>query len=106
LACVERRVVDLVEQDGAAFGGHQLPVVALDRAGERAARVAEELGFHEVVWNRGAVDRHERLGVTRRPGMGERAITSLPVPVSPVKSTASTSARRARRARRAGRRRS
>ena len=46
---LERRVVDLVEKDRAARGGHQLAVVALHGAGERAARVAEQLGLHQLV---------------------------------------------------------
>src|SRR4029079_5336290 len=64
---LERRVVDLVEKDRAALRGHQLAVVLLHGARERPARVAEQLGLHQVVRNRAAVDWNERLGPARGP---------------------------------------
>ena len=43
-----------------------------DRAGERAARVAEQLGLDEVVGQRGAIQRAERA-MTPRPAAVNRA---------------------------------
>ncbi|MCK6548076.1 hypothetical protein L6R52_19650 [Myxococcota bacterium] len=69
--CVERRVVDLVEEHRAALGRGEPAVEARDGAGERAARVAEELGLHQLVRDRGAVDRHEPRAVAPRPRVDE-----------------------------------
>jgi len=62
---LERRVVDLVEEDAAAGRGHQLAVVGLHRAREGAARVAKEFRLHQLVRDRRAVDRHEAAGAAR-----------------------------------------
>ena len=65
-----------------------LPSAGGDRAGEGALHVAEELALEQVLGDGAAVD-----GDERRPARaGERrwisrAISSLPVPVSPVMST-------------------
>ena len=58
------------------------------RAGERAALVAEELALDELARDGRAVDLDER--VVRRAGERRwmaRAMSSLPVPLSPVMST-------------------
>ena len=43
----ERHVADLVEEDRPAVGRLEQPLVRLDRAGERAARVPEQLGLEQ-----------------------------------------------------------
>ena len=55
----QRNVADLVEEQGAALGELDLADVRLDRAGERAALVAEQLGLEQVLGDRGAIDRDE-----------------------------------------------
>ena len=55
-----REVADLVEEDGAAVGGLEEALLVGRRARERAADVAEELGFEQVVRERAAEERHER----------------------------------------------
>ena len=62
---LERRVVDLVEEHRAARLRPSAGRRSLHGARERAARVAEELGLHQLVGNRRAVDRHE-AAVLRR----------------------------------------
>src|SRR5512139_733804 len=56
---LERHVADLVEEQRSALRRlHQTRLVG-DRAGERAASIAEELALEQVRRNRGAVDRLE-----------------------------------------------
>ena len=43
----QRDVADLVEEQGAALGQLDLADIGLDRAGERAALVAEQLGLEQ-----------------------------------------------------------
>ena len=57
----ERHVADLVEEEGAAGGGLELADAALGGAGERAALVAEELALEQLVRDRRAVERDERV---------------------------------------------
>ncbi len=79
-------------------GRHQLAVDAGHRAREGAAGVAEQLRLHQLVGDRGAVDRRRSGPRARRPARGRaRAISSLPVPVSPVSSTGMLRARGAPR---------
>ena len=59
---VERKLADLVEEDGAAAGGLEGALARGDGAGERAALVAEELALDQVVADGAAVDDHEGLG--------------------------------------------
>ena len=61
----ERHVADLVQEDRAAIGRLEQPLVRLHRAAERAARMAEELGFEQRLGNRPAVDGDERLVAAR-----------------------------------------
>src|SRR5262249_9838633 len=56
---VERDALDLVEEQRAAARQLDLPDTIMDRAGERAALVAEELALEERVGKRRAVDRDE-----------------------------------------------
>ena len=84
----QRDLGDLVEQQRAAVGRLEAAVAALDRAGERAALVAEQLGLEQRLGERGAVDRDERLARARElRSCSVRATSSLPVPLSPVIST-------------------
>ena len=57
---VQRHVADLVEEQGAVVGRLEQAGIALDRAGERALDVAEQLGFEQRLRDGGAVDRDER----------------------------------------------
>src|SRR5262249_50430962 len=57
---VESQVADLVEKQRAARRELELAQLLLDRAGERAALVAEQRAFDELVRNRRHVDRDER----------------------------------------------
>ena len=59
---------DLVEEQRAAMRQLEAALSALDRAGERALLVPEDLALEERLGNRRAVDRHERLS---------RALTEL-----------------------------
>ena len=52
---------DFVEQQRAAVRFLELADAARDRAGERALLVAEQFGFEQVLGDRGAIDRDERL---------------------------------------------
>ena len=81
---LERQLPDFVQEDGAAVGQLEAALLLLHRAGEGAALVAEQLALDERGRQRAAVhfDHHGRLcaGSTRWIA---RAISSLPVPVSP-----------------------
>jgi hypothetical protein len=55
----ERDVADLVEEQGAALGELDLALRRLDRAGEGALFVAEQLGLEQILRDGGAVDRDE-----------------------------------------------
>jgi hypothetical protein len=67
-----RHVADLVEEEGAAVGDLEQPGLILDRAGERAADVAEQRALEQVVVERRAVLDHERL-LGARPVVVDRA---------------------------------
>ena len=84
----QRHLGDLVEQQRAAVGRLEAAVAALDRAGERAALVAEQLRLEQRLRERRAVDGDERLARARvLRSCSVRATSSLPVPLSPVIST-------------------
>ena len=68
---------DLVEEERAAAGVLDQPGARPGRAGERAARVPEELVLEQRVGERGAVERDERLV---RPRAARRAAPAPPVP--------------------------
>src|SRR5690606_18975487 len=65
----EVELADLVEEDRAAVGLLEAPAVALGRAGERAALVAEERALDQVLRDRAAVLDDERL-----PGAAARSV--------------------------------
>jgi hypothetical protein len=58
-------VADLVEEKGAAMRLLEFSDVARGGSRERALFVAEELGFHQLGGNRGAIQGNERRIVTR-----------------------------------------
>ena len=62
-----RDLADLVEEQRAAVGLLEAPFAPPDRAGERAALVAEELALEQRLGERGAVQLDERL-------LGARAV--------------------------------
>ena len=66
-------VANLVEQQRAAVGLGEQALARLDRAGEAAAHVAEELALEELLRNGGGVDRHEGTVACARSARGWRA---------------------------------
>ena len=71
---VRRNLADLVEKERAAVGQREAPLVTRDRAGERAAFVAEQLRLEDRLGDRRAVHRDERLPGARAQLMhGARA---------------------------------
>ena len=66
-----RQLADLVEEQRAAIGFLEQPGAFGQRAGEGAARVAEELGLEQFVGERGAVDGAEPA-MTPRPMLMQR----------------------------------
>ena len=58
----QRQLADLVEEQRAAVGLDELAGVAFGRAGEGALLVAEQDRLDEIVGDRAAIDRDERLG--------------------------------------------
>ena len=58
-------LADLVEEQRAALGRADDARKRVDRAGERAAPVAEELALDELARHGGAVERHERSALDR-----------------------------------------
>ena len=97
LACTSGLISrDLVEEQRAARGLLDAADLGRDRAGERALLVAEQLGLEELLGQRRAVDRDERLSArAASPGGSRRETTSLPVPDSPVMSTVVSDGRHA-----------
>ena len=57
----QRQVADLVEEQRAAVGRLEEAFAIVHRAGERALAIAEELGLEQLLGDRAAVDRDERL---------------------------------------------
>ena len=57
----DRHLADLVEEEGAALRGLEQAGLGLDRAGERAALVAEQLALQQRRGERRAVEADERL---------------------------------------------
>ena len=62
-------LADLVEEERAAVGLLEAPLAPRDRAGERAALVAEELALEQPLGERRAVQADERLVRARRRGV-------------------------------------
>src|SRR5262245_63235437 len=62
---------NFVEEQGAAGRLFELTWLALHRAGERAALVAEQLGLEQLLRKRGAIERDERAAVASGGAMDE-----------------------------------
>lgn len=82
-----RQVPDLVKEDRPAIGQLKPSQSPLERAGERALLVSEQLRGNERRRNRCAVYGDKRPGCPLRALVYGPAISSLPVPVSPSTST-------------------
>ncbi len=79
-----RHLGDLVKQQRSAVGHlHQAHLVG-DGPGERALLVTEELGFHQLAWNRGAVDLDERPHLARAVIVDRRSHQLLARAVLPL----------------------
>src|SRR6185295_2438521 len=63
---VERHLADLVEEQRAAVGALDQALLGGDRAGERAALVAEQLALEQLAAERRAVEPDERAGAAGR----------------------------------------
>ncbi len=85
----EAEVADFVEEKRAAAGLLEVAFAGADGAGEGAFLVAEELGFDQGFRDGAAGDGDERRFWARLPRLWmARAMSSLPVPLSPVTRTA------------------
>ncbi|OPZ04584.1 MAG: hypothetical protein BWZ08_02665 [candidate division BRC1 bacterium ADurb.BinA292] len=74
---VDGEVADFVEEQAAALGHFEPPEAALERAGERAAFMTEQFGFHQFARHGCAVDGDERAGGARALAMdaaGDQAL--------------------------------
>jgi hypothetical protein len=65
----QRQVGNFVQKDGAALRAHKQAGVVAHRAGEGALDVAEQLRLDQVLRNRTAVHRHQRLAPARAGGV-------------------------------------
>src|SRR2546430_11528077 len=63
----ERKIDDFIEEQRAAPGQLELPLLALMRPGERTLLVAEQLRLDQRVRDRAAVDGDERLVAAGAP---------------------------------------
>ena len=78
-----RQLAHFVEEDRAAIGFLEEPRALADRAGERAARVAEELRLEQVVGERRAVDRAQAAVAPRTEPMhaaGDELLAAAALP--------------------------
>ena len=66
---IERHFADFVEEDRAHVGGDELADMTVERAGEGAAFMTEQLRFDQVGRDGAAIDGHHRLLVARGSGM-------------------------------------
>src|SRR5271163_552238 len=64
-----RQVGNFVEENGAAVSRLEPARLVLDRAGERAAHVAEQLALEQLLRQRGAIDDDEWLALPAAPSM-------------------------------------
>ncbi len=81
---LQRQVGDFVEEERAAARRLEETVAIGEGAGEGALAVTEELGLHERLGDRAAIDRDERTVLARPVRWISRATSSLPLPDSPV----------------------
>src|SRR5262249_23191396 len=72
---VHRHLPDLIQEDRASLGQFESPDPPLDRSGERAFLMAEQLAFDQPTRQRGAVDLDEwfiAAGAGRMDGAGKK----------------------------------
>ena len=79
----QRKVADLVEEQGAAIGRFEAPRARLGGAGEGAALGAEQLGLDQLAGQRAAVHRHERAARDGRVRMHDGRDALLAAAVGP-----------------------
>src|SRR5713226_4209642 len=65
----QAHVSDFVEEQRAAVGFLEFSYFVIRRAGEAAFHVAEQLGFNQLLGNRGAVDLHEQAFAAQAGGV-------------------------------------
>ena len=73
----ERQVADLVEEDRAALRRFQPPRFVLERSGERAPHVPEQLALEQMLAERGACDLDEGSVLARAEAMDVRGKHAL-----------------------------
>src|SRR6185369_11487643 len=56
----QRQFADFIEEQRAAVGQLETTGFVLQRASERAARMAEEFALEKIIWNRTAIDLDQR----------------------------------------------
>jgi hypothetical protein len=78
---------DFVEKHRAAVGGRKQAEPVADRARERAAPMAEQFRLQQFVRQRTAILREKQMALALPKKCTARAMSSLPVPVSPWIST-------------------
>ena len=83
---------DFVEEDRAAVGRLEAAGLVVDGAGERPLDVAEQLALQQALAEGAAVDADVGAVGARAEAVDGRAISSLPVPVSPTSRTLAGSA--------------
>jgi hypothetical protein len=66
-----RQIADLVEEDRAAIGGFEPSALGVDRAGEGAFLMPEQLGLDQGLDEGATIDGNERAGATRARLMNE-----------------------------------
>jgi hypothetical protein len=84
---LEREISDLVEEERAFVGALEASFLLLQRTGERALLVAEELALDEVLRDGGAVELDEGFSARFERRWMASATRSLPDPFSPVTRT-------------------
>ena len=65
----QRQLADLIKKQAAAIGQFKLATPLVVRASKRAAHMAEQLAFYQVIGQRRAVEADQRPHRTRRSGM-------------------------------------
>ena len=84
---IQRQFTDLVEEDGSFVGQLEATHFLRERAGEGALLMTEQFAFDQAGWDGRAIDFDEGPTLRGLKLWIARAISSLPVPVSPVMST-------------------
>ena len=66
---IQRQFADFVQEQGATIGFLEAADLAVECAGEGAALMAEQFRFDEILGNRAAIDRDQRLLRARAGGV-------------------------------------